>query len=138
MARRGERHFHGRDVFGPAAAHLSLGVEPAEMGRRVEEMVCLRVFDTEAVDGAVHGRIVFVDRFGNLVTNVRPSQVPGEGLLVTVGGADVPGLRRTYAEGDGLRVLVGSHGFLEVAEKNGSAAAQLSAGVGARVAVRPA
>ena len=130
--------FHGRDVFGPVAAHLSLGVEPERMGSPVEEMVCLRVFDADAVGGVVRGRIVFVDRFGNLVTNVRPSQVPEGALLVTVGGFDVPGPLRTYAEGDGLRVLVGSHGFFEVAEKNGSAAARLSAGVGARIEVRPA
>ena len=130
--------FHGRDVFGPAAAHLSLGVEPAKMGPPIEDVVFLRVFDTDVDDGIVRGRIVFVDRFGNLVTNVRPSQAPAGALRVSVAGVDVPGPLRTYAEGEGLRVLVGSHGFLEVAEKNGSAAARLSAGVGARIAVRPA
>ena len=130
--------FHGRDVFGPVAAHLSLGVEPRRMGRQVEDIVCLRVFEADAEDGGVRGRIVFVDRFGNLVTNVRPSQAPDGALRVTVAGVDVPGPLRSYAEGDGLRVLVGSHGFLEVAEKNGSAAERLSTGVGARVTVTPA
>ena len=130
--------FHGRDIFGPAAAHLSLGVEPDRMGRPVADIVLLRVFDTDAGDCAVRGRVVFADRFGNLVTNVRPSQAPGGALLVSVAGVDVPGPLRTYAEAEGLRVLVGSHGFLENAEKNGSAAARLSAGVGARVSVRPA
>ena len=89
-------------------------------------------------DGTLHGRTVFVDRFGNMVTNVRPSQAPGGALRVTVAGVDAPGPLRSYAEGEGLRVLVGSHGFLEIAEKNGSAAARLSAGVGARVTVAPA
>ena len=130
--------FHGRDVLGPVAAHLSLGVEPDRMGRPVEDMVCLRVFDVDAGDGVLRGRIVFADRFGNLVTNVRPSQAPDGALRVTVAGVDVLGTMRSYAEGDGLRVLVGSHGFLEIAEKNGSAAARLSAGVGARVTVTPA
>ena len=130
--------FHGRDVFGPVAAHLSLGVAPERMGGPVGEIVCLRVFDADAGDGALRGRIVFVDRFGNMVTNVRPSRAPGGALRVSVAGVDVPGPLRTYAEGEGLRALVGSHGFLEVAEKNGSAAARLSAGVGARVTVTPA
>ena len=130
--------FHGRDVFGPVAGHLSLGVAPERMGRPVDDIVCLRVFETDVVGGVVHGRIVYVDRFGNIVTNVRPSQVPDGALLADIGGVVVPGPLRSYAEGDGLRVLVGSHGFLEVAEKNGSAAARLSAGVGARIAVRPA
>ena len=130
--------FHGRDVFGPVAAHLSLGVEPERLGRPVGEIVCLRVFDADAEDEALRGRIVFVDRFGNMVTNVRPSQAPGGALRVTIAGADAPGPLRSYAEGEGLRVLVGSHGFLEIAEKNGSAAARLSAGVGARVTVAPA
>ena len=57
---------------------------------------------------------------------------------MTVAGVDVLGTMRSYAEGDGLRVLIGSHGFLEIAEKNGSAAARLSDGVGARVTVTPA
>ena len=130
--------FHGRDVFGPVAAHLSLGVEPHRMGCPVGDMVWLRVFDVDSGDGAVRGRIVFADRFGNLVTNVRPPQVPDGPLRVSVAGVDVPGPLRSYAEGDGLRVLVGGHGFLEVAEKNGSAAERLSAGVGTRVTVTPA
>ncbi len=64
-------------------------------------------------------------------------QLPGGDVEVDVGGASIAGLRRSYADGKGLRVLVGSHGFLEIAEKNGSAATRLSAAVGTRVMVRP-
>jgi S-adenosylmethionine hydrolase len=129
--------FHGRDVFSPVAAHLSLGVKPDSLGRRVEDLICVRVFKNETHDAGLYGRVVFVDRFGNLVTNVRPSQLPGGDVEVDVGGASIAGLRRSYADGKGLRVLVGSHGFLEIAEKNGSAATRLSAAVGTRVMVRP-
>lgn len=90
--------FHGRDVFSPVAAHLSLGVNPDSLGRRVENLMCVRVFENETHDAGLYGRVVFVDRFGNLVTNVRPSQLPGGDVEVDVGGAihsrSVPVLRR--------------------------------------------
>ena len=130
--------FHGRDIFAPVAAHLSLGLAPEKLGQRIVEVSCLNIFPHARRGDTLGGWILFVDGFGNLVTNVRPSQVGASDLEVEIGGVRVRGLAGSFAEGEGLRVLVGSHGFLEIAEKNGSAALRLCAKVGTRLTVRPA
>ena len=127
--------FHGRDVFAPVAAHLSLGVPPDQMGDAVEDLVCLDLHYRERHGGVVEGRIIFVDHFGNLVSNIRSSLLPGGGVEVEVGSTVIHGLSRTYAETEGMAALVGSHGYLEIAERNGNAAGRLGVGVGSRVKV---
>ena len=127
--------FHGRDVFAPVAAHLSHGVPPHRMGDPVEEIVFLDPLRSGSHGGMVEGQIIFVDHFGNLVSNIRSSHLPGGGVEVEVGGTVVHGLIRTYAETKGLAALVGSHGYLEIAERNGNAAVRLGVGVGGRVRV---
>jgi hypothetical protein len=66
--------FHGRDVFAPVAAHLTLGVDPAEMGPQACDLVALAWPETSTDRGALSGEILFADGFGNLVTNI-----PGDG-----------------------------------------------------------
>ena len=132
--------FHGRDVFGPVAAHLAAGGALADVGPLVatESLVRLPARDpSDGLDG-VRGEVVHVDRFGNLVTNLRP---PGaeEVSAATVEIADRSlALSRTYgdvAPGE-LLALVGSSGRIEVAVSGGSAAALLSSGVGCVVILR--
>lgn len=131
--------FHGRDVFAPAAAHLSVGVPPGEFGEAVNSMVALPPIRAgRRADGALVGRVVHVDRFGNLMTDVRAEDLPGGGLRVEIGGQTVEGLARTYADAEGLVAMVGSSGYLEVAEPGGSAAASLSVCVGEAVVVQAA
>jgi len=125
--------FHGRDIFAPVAAHLSRGVRPEEMGEAVGEVTALDERTVERRPGVVEGRIVFVDHFGNLVSNIRTGADNAADMEVDIRGRRIKGLRRTFAEGRGLLALVGSHGYLEVAERNGSAADRLEAGVGTRI-----
>ena len=127
--------FHARDIFAPAAAHLSRGVAPGKMGESVEELVCLNVTSPASQRGIVEGRIVFIDHFGNLVSNIRSARLRGGSVQVEIGGTLIEEMSSSYAEGEGLRALVGSHGYLEIAERNGSAAARLGAGVGSVVRV---
>ena len=128
--------FHGRDVFAPVAAHLSLGVEPGTMGGEVYELTALNVPAPTVAEDGVHGLVVHIDRFGNLVTNIPAECLPRGKTTVEAAGVRIGGISRTYEDGDGLMALVGSHGYLEVAESNGSAAARLGAAVGARVTCR--
>ena len=123
--------FHGRDLFAPAAAHVSLGVPPERLGEPVDELTCLNVLPSASGGG----RVIFVDRFGNLVSNIRPADLPGDAVTLEVNGRLVKGLGRTYAEADGLVALTGSHGYLEIAEREGSASSTLRAGVGTHVKV---
>ena len=122
--------FHGRDVFAPVAAHLSLGVRPEQLGESVEEVVHLNIHAPTKRSDAVEGRIIFVDHFGNLVSNIRRPLLPSGNIQVEIAGNLIKGLSRSFAEGEGLLALVGSHGYLEVAEREGSAADRLGATVG--------
>lgn len=128
--------FHGRDIFAPVAAHLSLGVAPDAMGREVYELTALNVPAPSVGEDEVRGLVVHVDGFGNLVTNIRAECLPRGKATVEAAGVRIDGISRTYSDGDGLMALVGSHGYLEVAESNGSAAARLGGAVGVEVVCR--
>ena len=127
--------FHGRDIFAPVAAHLSLGVDPENVGERVDSMVVLNVWPGPADGATLDGHVIFVDGFGNLVTNLRSDRIPAGPVSIEVRGERLQGIAETYGEADGLMALHGSHGYLEVAERNGSAAARLQAQVGDAVRV---
>ena len=132
------RTFHARDIFGPVAAHLTLGVTPDELGEPVESIRWLALPTVRREEGSLSGHVVHVDRFGNLVTNVPEDEVTGHLRTVSIAGRTIAGLSETYASGgDDLMALVGSYGTVEVALRNGSAAAALGVGVGERVAVTP-
>jgi hypothetical protein len=128
------RTFHGRDVFAPAAAHLTRGVPLEEFGPAVEDPVPLDVPVPLRSDGVVQGEVVHVDAFGTLVTNVPAAWVEG-GARVSVDDVAVGPVRGTYADvAPGRPVaLVGSAGLLEVAVRNGSANRVLGCGRGAEV-----
>jgi S-adenosyl-L-methionine hydrolase (adenosine-forming) len=133
--------FHGRDIFAPAAAHLSLGAPPEELGPPAADWVRLDSRPPTRTPDGVTGEVIFVDRFGNLITNI-----PGEALgppngrdvQVTVGDAEVPRRVRAYAEAEpgALVALLSSVGLVEVAVAQGSAAWRLHAGAGTAVEVR--
>jgi len=133
--------FHGRDVFAPAAAHLSLGVGLEALGPAVRRIRALPPFRARRrPDGTLEGRVLHVDRFGNVVMDVRAEDLPAGRIEVSIGGQHIEGLTSTYEDGPDLKALVGSAGYLEVACRGGSAARQLGVDVGAPVLVmeRPA
>ena len=70
--------FHGRDIFSPVGAYLSLGIDPALFGKKIKTLTSLDVKEPFAKDGKITGRIIHIDRFGNLITNI------DEGLLKKV------------------------------------------------------
>jgi len=127
--------FHGRDIFAPVAAHLAAGVTPEELGEPVERVVCLDVPSPVRQGDVIQGRIIHIDRFGNLTSNVRLGGVVEKSVQVEIGGRRIQGLSRSYAGSKGMLAITGSHGYLEIAVREGSAAQQLGAKVGARVKV---
>lgn len=127
--------FHGRDVFAPVAAHLSLGIDPGELGPPATRWRELPVPSPVAHPSGVAGEVVFVDHFGNLITNIRGAALPASWRAKV---ADTEARRvRAYADAavGELVALVSSGGMLEFAEVQGSAARRLSAGVGTPVRV---
>jgi len=124
--------FHGRDVFAPVSAYLSLGVEPGEFGPPLKEIARLspsvpqRISEREMV-----GHILCVDTFGNMVTDVTASLV--EGLLkqsktqkfrIFIRDREIIRICKTYSEGkeNELIALIGSSGHLEISVNRGRAA----------------
>jgi S-adenosylmethionine hydrolase len=130
--------FHGRDIFAPVAGHLSLGLDPERLGPRVATWVDLAWPRPHVSRDALDGEVVFVDDFGNLLTNITAQDLRSRPVRrVTVGGHAVDRLVRTYGEAPAGTVvaLVSSADVLEVAEVQGSAAGRLGVTVGTPVRV---
>jgi S-adenosylmethionine hydrolase len=136
--------FHGRDLFGPVAAHLARGVPLQKVGSACDRDTRQRlrwppVFLQRGADGhivEVQGEIVHIDRFGNLIANLGLADLPTDPVL-DVAGRRIDGFSphfqpATGAPGD-LIALIGSTSLLEIAVPNGSAAELLGVGIGAVV-----
>jgi S-adenosyl-L-methionine hydrolase (adenosine-forming) len=128
--------FHGRDVFGPVAAHLARGVALTELGSPTVSMHALPFPTPTRDDGTVRGEVIYVDRFGNLITNVERVEL-APNAVVEIAGRTIRGISPHFQQEAELIALVGSSGLLEIAAPNGSAARVLGAGVGAHVRVLP-
>jgi S-adenosylmethionine hydrolase len=126
--------FHGRDLFAPAAAALATGISLETLGMRLrDDPVRLRRPQPSLDAASLLGEVVYIDRFGTLVTNL----ASGAAGSIEVAGVGVP-LRRTFsdvASGE-LVAMLGSGGTIEIALRDGSAAGQLGVGVGCRVRAR--
>lgn len=129
--------FHGRDIFAPAAAHLAAGVPLDALGRRVEAMAALDAGSVRREGRIMEGRVIYIDHFGNLITNIHGDDISSGRVSVEVGGASVPGLFASYssAETGGALALIGSGGYLEISVNGGSAEERLGAGSGSTVRV---
>lgn len=128
------RTFHGRDIFAPVAAHLSLGVPLDKMGDTIDDWTRLEIaMPTREANGAIVGRVVHVDRFGNLITNIPGEMIAGmSDARIEIAGRILFGIRQTYADatpGEPL-ALVSSSGHLEIAVRDGSASDVLGVGIG--------
>ncbi len=130
--------FHGRDVFAPAAARLALGAAVEHLGSAVVDPVRLALPTPERRGETVVGQVVYVDRFGTLITNI-PSAGLTLGATVVMGGEHTAMVQRTFADVDPgyLVAFAGSGGTLEIAVRDRSAAQLTGVGVGGEVRVRP-
>ena len=126
--------FHGRDVFAPAAGQLALGASLKPLGQAITDPHLAPLPAPREVGGVVLGEVIYVDRFGTLISNL-PSGLVRPTAHVTVGGSDVGALRRTFADVERGQVVAfaGSNGTVEIAVRDGSAAKKLGVGVGAEV-----
>ena len=134
--------FHGRDIFAPAAAALAGGFDFEEIGPIVETPVRIALPEAATGDGIVSGEVKHIDRFGNLITNIKPGQLINAGIEPRAMTAEISGTRiemfvdhyASAPQGEAV-LLVGSRGFLEVACRDGSAAEVLGAARGERLVI---
>ncbi|NIN72940.1 MAG: hypothetical protein GTO46_13640 [Gemmatimonadetes bacterium] len=129
--------FHGRDVFAPAAAHLASGLALERLGPPVEELCLLSIDPPLRGEDEIEGRVVHVDRFGNLITDI-PGEWVDSSWLFEVNGRELGNLRRTYSDvGVGeAAVVIGSAGTVEVSAREDSAAEKYGAARGDPVRAR--
>jgi S-adenosylmethionine hydrolase len=130
--------FHGRDLFGPAAAALAAGEPLGSLGLPFTGMPVRLATPPPHYEGkSVIGEVIYVDRFGTLVTNLTAEEVPPYARVV-VEDVDLGPLRTTFADvpTGGLLAFLGSGGEVEIAVRDGSAARRLGLGVGGRVRAR--
>ena len=127
--------FHGRDILAPVAARLSLGLDPAALGAPLEKLHMLDWPRPHVAPGRVDGHVLWIDRFGNLSTNITLAALAAAGLneslSVTCCGRTSVRHVGTYglaAPGE-LVSLIGSSDRLELAVVEGNAAARLGAAV---------
>ncbi len=132
--------FHGRDIFAPVAALLSLGFPPINFGEAITSLAMLPPPQPyQRPDGSVRGHVLHIDNFGNLITSIKSSDLPPtkQPVTIEVSNQIIIGLSRTYAEDKGLIALIGSSGYLEISLKGGNASIFLDAEIGNEVKIRP-
>lgn len=114
--------FHGRDIFAPVAAHLSLGVSIEDLGERLLNPFALQITEPEIGDREIVGDVIFEDAFGNLITNI-PGGMVHSGSRLYVCDIVINGLSKSYSEApEGeLLAIIGSSGFLELSVNQGRA-----------------
>jgi S-adenosylmethionine hydrolase len=133
--------FHGRDIFAPIAAHMSLGLSPNHLGTPVETVVSNDIFPVVHADGKIIGSVVYVDHFGNLITNIENNMLDAfSSVTVQISGHRIISLNSTFNESDlplqnSIIALPGSNGYLEIALPNGNASHTFHLSVGAEVTV---
>jgi S-adenosyl-L-methionine hydrolase (adenosine-forming) len=136
--------FDGRDLFAPAAARLSKGLAPSEMGKKITDPVSFPVPDSKRrKDGSLEGQVIHIDRFGNLITNITrrdlaPWLLDGKSAVFTIKGKTIEGFKLFYAEATPgeLAAIINSDDHLEIYCDQQSARSFLDAGPDEQVIVR--
>jgi S-adenosyl-L-methionine hydrolase (adenosine-forming) len=137
--------FHGRDIFAPAAAYLEKGIKPERFGPEVLEPVKPEFTQIKHKDSSIIVRVLNIDSFGNIVTNINKSEVTQNGIKAAI-NVQMPKqelklkLKKTYGDtkpGEPL-ALIGSHGFLEIALNRGNASEKYQTKAGMEITISPA
>jgi len=119
--------FHARDIFAPVAAYLSLGIKPEEFGSHAKECSKLRIPSPKIEKHLIKGEILWVDRFGNLITNLDHNLVDEikskREFRIVIGKKIIRSISNSYYEGKEKEILAleGSTGYLEISVNQGSA-----------------
>ena len=137
--------FHGRDIFAPAAAWLSRGLSPTNIGQEITDVKRIEVPAPVILDGArIIGRVIHIDRFGNVIVNVNidfPQRIDkdilNKKIIIKSGNVTIAEFKKNYSEGEAGKpfFLVNSSNFLEIAMYRSPAASVLSLKRGSEVQI---
>jgi S-adenosylmethionine hydrolase len=136
--------FHARDVFAPVAAYLAKQVDSHKFGDEIEDYVRFAAPKPKATgENRMRAVVLKVDKFGNLITNVTPADVPAlfsakpAAFKIVVGSREITAIHSAYAEGAPGEVfgILGSMGYLEIVANRAAAAQITGAGKGSEVSI---
>jgi len=136
--------FHGRDVFAAVAGYLSKGMEISKFGDEISDFVRFAAPKPKQVNHqTIKGIVLKADKFGNLITNITPQDLPQlfaaepPPFRISIGKSEISKMKTAYAQGTPGEVfaILGSMGFLEIAANRGSAARLVGAEKGSDVSV---
>jgi S-adenosyl-L-methionine hydrolase (adenosine-forming) len=130
--------FHGRDIMAPLAAHLAAGIADQDTGPIVDVYQPGLIPATKSFPGGVEGEIIYIDRYGNAITNIPEAALPEAAVVVSLAAREdlvLCSLYQDVAVGEPL-ALINSDGLLELAVREGNAARLFGASVGEAVRVR--
>ncbi|MCL2474707.1 MAG: SAM-dependent chlorinase/fluorinase [Chloroflexi bacterium] len=129
--------FHARDILAPVAAQIATGLDIKQLGPSVTSICAISISVPNCLKyGVWQGEIIYIDRFGNLISNIEENMLPKDAKLqVQINDHVIDGLNRTYADKDNLLALISSSGYLEIAINQGSASKKLSVTVGQKITV---
>lgn len=119
--------FQGRDLFAPVAAHLSLDLNPEDLGQEISDPITLPDFTPQVSNNQIEGKVIHIDRFGNLITNIQQnlftSFTKGKKFSIQIASLSLERITLAYHEGkeDEPLALFGSSGWLEISVNKGSA-----------------
>ncbi len=126
--------FHGRDVFAPIAAYIAMGIEPTQIGKKLKDLVKIRLPIPKIRENKIVGEIIYIDHFGNAITNI-PLESDFIGYTVIAGNKIIGKVQNFYAAVDkGFPLAVpGSTGFIELAVRDGNISKKYNLKVGTKV-----
>ena len=120
--------FHGRDIFAPVAAHLSTNVGIEQLGQKTKKYDRGIVQQPIITESNISGKIIYSDKFGNLISNIPAELIDKPISIIQIGSTMLNRLSKSYTEVEINQPLaiIGSHGYIEIAIRNGNARQQLS------------
>ncbi len=144
MLPRVSNTFHGRDVFAPVAAHLTLGRSVTDFGPEIDDYHTGSITEPSVHGGGITGHVLHIDRYGNIITDIGESlfleTTREKRFQIRLAGLSLDRVCASYdeAEGGTALAILDSAGLLEIAVNGGSAAGLLDAAPGDRVDVEVA
>lgn len=137
--------FHGRDIFASVAAHLSRGVKPSEFGKPINNPVMLKIPEPSMRGNEIRGEVIYIDRFGNLITNVSldkfyktVSGLKSKNFNIRIKDLKITHIYKSYSDAEDLKPssIFNSWRLLEIFIKNSNASRKLGIKRGEKVLIK--
>jgi S-adenosylmethionine hydrolase len=133
------RTFDGRDLFAEIAARLACGEAPEKLGKEITDAVKTKVSPPTVKDKDIIGKIIYIDKFGNLISNIKEEHISGDKIEILIKGTKISNLSKQYSEGKVNKpIALINSGFktLEICINRGKASSFLNSKVGEKITVR--